>query len=235
MNYLNQVFRFLKKPVPIFNPDSLSFQLKWKRTFYLFFINLLFGITISFLANLLISNMPFQSDLEVDLSQFSPLKLILFAGLLIPLLEEIIFRLPLIWSKINIRISLITALCIFGIGLISYHNSVLSTLYIVLFVSVVFSMWIPGVMSWLEQIWKQHFVWLFYSLTLLFALYHLSNYSPFSIKLLLVAPILISSQVISSLFLGYIRINFGFVWAIGYHIVWNSMLISVTLIGQTTL
>ena len=229
------MIRFLKKPVSSYNPDSLSYQVKWKRTLYLFSLNFLLGITISLLANIFISNMPFQSDLEMDLSHFSTLKLFLFAGFLAPIFEEVIFRLPLVWTKLNIRISLIVSLCIFGYGLISNHNIFQSAFVIFLFVVIVFSLWIRKVMKWLELIWKHYFIWLFYGLTLLFALYHLSNYSPFSVKLLLIAPILVSSQVVSSLFLGYIRINFGFIWSLGYHIIWNSLLVSLALIGKTAL
>ncbi|MEO1621167.1 MAG: CPBP family intramembrane glutamic endopeptidase, partial [Cyanobacteria bacterium J06632_3] len=60
---------------------------------------------------------------------------------------------------------------------------------------------------------------IFYVLTLLFGAIHITNYTPEALPLL---PLLVLPQVILGLLLGFVRLRYGFLWAILLHSFHNS-------------
>lgn len=74
-----------------------------------------------------------------------------------------------------------------------------------------------------------YFTWIFYGLTLAFALVHLSNY-PNLYEIWPLALLLISPQLNIGLFLGFVRIRFGLLWAITFHAVYNFLLLGPMLL-----
>ena len=76
---------------------------------------------------------------------------------------------------------------------------------------------------WLFRKMKQ-FSYVFYVLTLIFGFYHIFNYE-LSTTVLLLAPILVFPQICIGAFLGFIRVRFGFWWAVLLHACYNFLLI----------
>jgi hypothetical protein len=79
----------------------------------------------------------------------------------------------------------------------------------------------------MSNLWTKHFIWVFYGFTLLFGLFHISNYPPLTKTLIFVSPILILPQITSGIIIGYLRTKFGFLWGCLFHGLWNSILISL--------
>ena len=71
---------------------------------------------------------------------------------------------------------------------------------------------------------SRYFPWIFYGLTLAFALVHLSNYPNLS-EIWPLTLLLISPQLNIGVFLGFIRIRFGLLWAIFFHTAYNLLLL----------
>jgi len=74
-----------------------------------------------------------------------------------------------------------------------------------------------------------YFPWIFYGLTLAFALVHLSNY-PNILEIWPLAPLLISPQLNIGIFLGFIRIRYGLLWSVLFHAVYNSVVLGPILL-----
>jgi hypothetical protein len=71
---------------------------------------------------------------------------------------------------------------------------------------------------------SRSFPLVFYSFTLAFALVHLGNF-PNLAEVWPISPLLVSPQLVLGVILGFIRVRFGLLWAIGFHMVYNAILI----------
>lgn len=65
---------------------------------------------------------------------------------------------------------------------------------------------------------------IFYVFTLAFGFYHITNFE-ISTAVLLLSPLLVAPQISIGAFLGFIRVRFGFVWALLLHATYNLILI----------
>ncbi|WP_293052911.1 CPBP family intramembrane glutamic endopeptidase [Paludibacter sp.] len=75
---------------------------------------------------------------------------------------------------------------------------------------------------------QKYFGWFFYPMAILFGCIHISNFQGYN-ELLLWMPLLTSIQFIAGLFLGYIRIKYGLIWSIFYHAFNNMAFISIAI------
>lgn len=134
-------------------------------------------------------------------------QLYLLAGLIVPFVEELIFRLPLRYQT----------------------NPVVGVARLLTPATT------PDVDAALaadrRASWDRHFPKVFYALTLLFAFVHLSNYPDWSTALLLVSPLLVAPQFVMGCIAGFLRVRYGFVWAFLLHALHNALLISVALLA----
>ena len=64
----------------------------------------------------------------------------------------------------------------------------------------------------------------FYAIALAFALVHLGNFPNLS-EVWPVSFVLVSPQLVIGLILGFLRVRFGLLWAIGFHMAYNAILI----------
>jgi hypothetical protein len=83
--------------------------------------------------------------------------------------------------------------------------------------------------NWLELHWRKYFGLIFYLTALIFALYHISNYNP-SPRQLAYAPLIVLPQFAAGLFFGFTRIRYGLPWSMLMHGLYNTVLISTSLI-----
>jgi hypothetical protein len=141
-----------------------------------------------------------------------------------PIIEEIIFRLPLNtkgWS-ISLSIGFLLYSCL-GFK-IFYFNflSIYSYLKIVSFLII-----LPLIINWLftkynlQQRIIQHYKLFFYLMIVVFALAHISNYAPIDYRYIYIYPIFVLPQFVMGLTLGYIRNKFGLPYSILLHSVIN--------------
>jgi hypothetical protein len=146
-----------------------------------------------------------------------------------PLREELIFRLPLIYSR---RFNLV-ALLVFlaGYAPIIMQEAKLNILsYLIatvglmgLAAAVLLS---PGTHSYIRQPWRKSYTSLYYVITFVFALQYLVNF-PYINLPLFTLPILLMLQWVEGLFLGFVRINLGFTWCIVIHMINKTILLTV--------
>lgn len=121
--------------------------------------------------------------------------------LLIPFLEEAIFRLPLRYSNNYILRVIIILLNKFGID--KKEQSII--------------------------IWNKYYKYIFYFFSIAFAYVHMMNF-PFSKTVLLLSPFLVLPQFIGGVFMGYLRIKFGFLWGFLLHFLSNTAFLMVPLL-----
>lgn len=156
---------------------------------------------------------------------------VLFLGALVaPLIEEITFRLPLRFSPTNLALSVFFALRIIASYIsrqyFPHENTFLYSWIIpIIFAAVLFSLcqspqWKSRIMDW----YVQKFSVFFYSLTILFGLLHITNYSDVR-NILLIIVLLGIPQIIVGIVLGYIRITYGFGYGLLMHSLYNAFLL----------
>lgn len=80
--------------------------------------------------------------------------------------------------------------------------------------------------------YKKHFAWIFYTFAFAFGYMHIANYE-LNTTIWLLSPILVAPQIILGLLLGYIRVNFGLIYAMLFHAVYNAILIVPSVLFYT--
>lgn len=153
-------------------------------------------------------------DIIKDFGKYS----FFFVVLLGPFFEEIIFRLPLRLERFGIGLS---------VGLICYRLSVdhllefastdiyaYTKLALSIIVVLVITRFLPD--SWLTIIRKNYF-YFFYLASLAFALVHLSNFSYYNNTVFFFYPLFIMPQFLMALFIGYVRMEYGFAYGVTLH------------------
>lgn len=76
---------------------------------------------------------------------------------------------------------------------------------------------------------KGYFKIVFWVLTLLFGFVHLTNYEITS-SIMIFSLFLVLPQIVLGALLGFIRVRFGLIWAIGLHAVYNLILLGPVLL-----
>lgn len=161
--------------------------------------------------------------------KLGPSYFFLFSVFLIPFIEEACYRLPLKFSSLFLSVSfaLISYKFIskffFNSNMYVLNAFPVSRISFAISAAFLFYHLISRekMSARIISFWSKHFRWIFYSSCLLFALMHLSNYIPSSYNKLL-APIITLPQLILGLTAGYVRINYGFIYAVLLHMLYNS-------------
>ncbi|HHZ19861.1 MAG TPA: hypothetical protein GX391_05010 [Firmicutes bacterium] len=155
---------------------------------------------------------------------------VLLIGIL-SLLEELVFRLPLRFTPLNLAFTFGTiAFIVSGLLLDPLGLPVLVFWAAVLGIGgAVIGLTFPAlrgpkVQPVIAGVYRRHFATLFYTVNLLFALLHIFNYD-YHPRLWLGALVLITPQLLGGLVLSYLRIRQGFLWSTIYHIIWNYLFI----------
>ena len=76
---------------------------------------------------------------------------------------------------------------------------------------------------------SRYFGLIFYSFTLAFAFYHITNFE-ITPMILYLSPLLVAPQLLIGLLLGYIRIRLGLQWAILLHALYNLLIIGPVIV-----
>lgn len=172
-----------------------------------------------------------------DLVQ-QPLLRLMTAGIMAPLVEEIIFRLPMRLNARNLSVFVAMTLIMFVFGqwvnqqIAPWVNNqaleILVRLSVKLLLAAllafVFYQVIKNFDPALVRFRDQRFTLVFYFFTILFGFAHISNAQYSWHNLLYIIPLTLP-QIISGLFLGYTRIKLGLKYAVLQHAMWNLLLV----------
>jgi uncharacterized protein len=215
---LIELIRFLK------NPNEEQPNIKTQKRIVDFLI-LLF-LTLVLCYGLMIVLQKFINPPANQINDLSFGKLLLFGLFLGPLFEELVFRLSLICSKLNLSISLSlsnTALIttLLDIRLLTLFGGF--NFFVGLCICLIFLNQHPTAHFRIEKFWKNHFAFVFYTSSIAFGLIHFTNYSLDGISALLVAILFSIPQMIGGLILGFVRIRLGFLPVVLMHILFNSV------------
>jgi len=142
-----------------------------------------------------------------------------------PIMEEIIFRYGLRYSKTII--ACLIWVPVYWIVKYTGSESNLSLAIGISFLSIpIIRFALKPFDVKLKKIWIRGFPFLFHVFAITFGLVHLSNYSHIS-NYFLAIP-LVSTQIVSGYVLGFVRMKFGLIYSMGLHSAWN-FLVSITL------
>ncbi|HBV16301.1 CPBP family glutamic-type intramembrane protease [Chryseobacterium carnipullorum] len=218
-------FKFIYKP-DIYK-SSNSVLRKICESLFIYLFSLLLGLCISFTIYYFIDT-PERRDNEVDFS----FEFIFLSCLLLPLLEEIVFRLSFIYSRINLSLSvggiafsiannLLKEQTLFTIENF-YVIRIIASILISIFIGILFYFKIKRYTNVLANFHQKKFKTIFYILTLLFALLHVTNFK-LNFYSFLIFPLMILPQFIFGLAAGFIRIRYGFPYCLFIHIFSNAI------------
>ncbi|MDR2650796.1 MAG: hypothetical protein LBC68_00570 [Prevotellaceae bacterium] len=165
-------------------------------------------------------------NVVTDILANRKLNLIIQCVLLIPVSEEIIFRLGLSFKRIHIAIS-VSFLClylapnIFAIKLLSIEFLIPIIIAVLMFTAVLFY-----TKKWnLENIKNKYSKRIIYLMIFLFAAFHLINYTPFEFKYIFNYILIIIPHFIFAMAATYFRLNLGFFYSMLFHSLRNGYVI----------
>ena len=200
----------------------------------IFFLFILFinGIFLKLIDNLICERFDYsfletiqerQSDMR---NKYSILFIVLFG----PLMEELMFRLPIVLNRINIQISICTLSLYFvgdKIAFFSFDSALTWIKLIPIVIIVCFGKHLL-LDSHLLFIKKNFFKTYFVLLCLFFGLVHLTNfYNSVPNHLLIYSPIFTIPQIILGFFVGYLRLKKGFMVGLVFHCLYNFIIVAL--------
>ncbi|WP_460637705.1 CPBP family glutamic-type intramembrane protease [Larkinella harenae] len=135
-----------------------------------------------------------------------------------PFIEEVCFRLLLSLSKIHVGTSLAVLFYYFSgptWTLDSYSYLIIRLfIYIVIF-SICYNFWN---IYWVSKLFKYK---LLIISAILFGLIHVMNFYPLQYSVLYLYPFYVIPQMSVGVMLGVLRVKFGFIWGVIFHIIVN--------------
>lgn len=158
-----------------------------------------------------ISDLFSASRKKID-SNHNIFKIVIFA----PFVEELLFRLPLIYRKRNLAIfTFITTFFILNGSIFSVNFNYFFTL--TLFVSLLLSVLIFYNFRYFHSFLVKYSRYIVMISITLFGLIHVYNIEPLHLNLILFYPFYVLPQMIMGYFVSNLRIKFGFLWGFALH------------------
>lgn len=151
--------------------------------------------------------------------------------LIVPLVEEMLFRVCLRYSKLNFAVTagfcfyIFPGILIKGRGIFGEDNPLSLRIALVLIViATVYSILQskPVFDNHLAKFWSSHFKLIFYLSVLSFGLIHVTNFE-INPATFIVAPMLTLPQIAGGFMFGYIRLKYGIFYAVLLHAANNFM------------
>lgn len=225
----------------LFNPSLQSVKPKKSVKEKVFISTLLFLLKISFSVAIAgIIGIFYEPRNLTDASmssRFTPFVYLMVGGLLLPVFEEILFRLSLIFKPIYLGLSTAAATyyfltkLVFKVRLSEYDDTFFTRVCIGLVMGILVYMITNknSIKYSLSNFWVQNFKSIYYISCILFAWLHIFNFE-LNLTNLLLLPILTLPQLFSASISGYIRINFGFQYPLLVHIITNSTVIGLSIL-----
>ncbi len=149
---------------------------------------------------------------------FGPYSIIIVA-FLGPLLEEVVFRLPLNGTRFGFAAAISVILFrILGNSFTNYniHNALVN-INTIISIAVFFIINSRFPLKWLTCLRGKHFKFFFYATSIIFGLVHILNIKNINMNFIYFYPFFIVPQLIIGLFAGNIRMRKGFIWGFFLH------------------
>ena len=201
----------------------------------LFIIKVVFSITVASLLQFIYEPENLTSASMAE--RFAPLLLLVVGGIVLPLFEEITFRLSLKFKPIYLALTtggftyyvLTKAVFKSRISLMddTFWSRIITALIFVLIAYLLLSR--QKTKSSLQQYWKKNFNIIYYFSCVSFAWLHIFNFELSLINLFWL-PILTLPQLFSATIAGYTRVAFGFQYPLLVHMFTNMFFISLTFL-----
>jgi len=210
---MQEIFLFLKQPS--YNEDFRKFDIKiFLSLALIYFISVIpIGIILFFVSKLL--------DYQHKISFLTFEEKILYVLLLAPIIEEVFFRLIYIFTRRNLIILIVTTL-----GLLMFYIIKKNLISIILFSSLTL-IYLIGFFYFqkYKDFFICHFKFWFYFIAVIFAILHIFNFFGITISNIIFAPLFVIPQLILGIILGYIRVTYGFIYTVFFHMVINSTIL----------
>jgi membrane protease YdiL (CAAX protease family) len=145
-----------------------------------------------------------------------------------PIMEEVIFRLSLIFDPIYLSLSLSTLIALIVHKVSNGIISIVSFLLLFFLINRLFFIY----KSWFLSFWNKYFQYIFYFLCILFGIVHISNYKCTEVYQYFITPLLVFPQFAIGIILSFTRVYYekGFLICIIIHILMNLISVSISLI-----
>lgn len=227
----SEFFRFLKKPQYKYIEGKETSIIP--TAFKIYLLTLLFIGLIDLLNTTILRAffiLPVDKTLEVPEKWKEHLWFyFLLVAIIAPLMEEVIFRLSLIFKPINISLSVSTLLSLIINRLSCHLISIISFFLVFILIYKLTTTYKQRMISF----WSKNFNYFFYFLSLLFGLAHMSNYRCTISSQYLLTLILIFPQLAIGFVLSFTRVYYkkGFIIGIIIHCIMNTVGAGIILHG----
>jgi membrane protease YdiL (CAAX protease family) len=238
------LWRYIRKPdysLPILNGGLAA---KTADIFRYWSLGIVIALLAAYLSSVFINSagLDDSQNLLEDFFEGSPALLVIVAVFFWgPLSEEIAFRLALRYSPYNLGYFLsFLSYFLFEVALSFFPDffsrvialmdrvgpllslAALASLIVILGFIFGFLLSRSGLSRRISLVYEHYFPTIFFASSLLFAFVHFYNYANFK-ELWLALPFLIAPQFLLGLILSFIRMRYGFIWAVFYHSLHNSL------------
>ncbi len=231
---LTDLVDFIKSP-----QNKPSFQKSVTHKIYdtigLFLIKVVFSITVASMLQFVYEPENLTSTSMAE--RFAPLTFLLVGGFILPLFEEITFRLSLRFNPIHLSLTagafayyvLTKAVFKSRLSLVddTFWHRIIAAIIIVSITYVVCTR--KNVRSILQQCWDRHFRLIYYLSCVSFAWLHIFNFELTLLNFLWL-PLLTLPQLFSATIAGYTRVAFGFQYPLVVHMSTNILFICLTFL-----
>lgn len=219
LRYWRDFFSFLKNPCYFYNPANLAEKI-WVSV-SIFILMILFALIIVVFVFVLPHFNP-----ETRIQNIETLKTSLIVAIFAGVFEELVYRLPLVKFNTTYLSFSFSGLVFIAVKKIWFHTMLLETggllpsICIALTSLPFFYLLIKKNEPAFNQFWEKHFPFIFYCSAVLFAVSHFFNGRALEL-INLKANI---THFVTALFLGYLRIRTGLIFAMLIHIIWDLIL-----------
>ncbi|WP_425595419.1 CPBP family intramembrane glutamic endopeptidase [Salegentibacter mishustinae] len=227
---LKELIDFILNPTTN-TPSSANIKSKLLDVLRLYLLKLLITTFLILLNELLIDIE--NTGLKNLTTPNSVVYIIILGGFLSPLVEEIMFRLSIYFKPIYLGItSLFCSLTIlsnfaFDVGILKLDGTFFYRYIISIAIGIFIYYFSKRYFFRIRIFWNTNFKRIYFASAILFGLFHFSNFkvdNPFLI------PILTLPNIIAGLFFGYVRIKYGFVYTVFFHVINNLISLSIALV-----
>lgn len=230
---LKDIALFIKSP----RIDTIDKSTKFKiyDTIGLFFLKLIFLIPVVIFFAVVYD--PENISTSKMSERFSPLVFLMVAGIILPFVEEIGFRLSLKFKPIYLALSsgvflyyLLTKAVFFTkVSAVdeSFIIRIGSAIVLILILFPLFNL--QSVKDKLVKFWNNNFNLIYYFTCIAFAWVHMSKYEITWLNIVLL-PILTMPQLMSGIISGYTRVAFGFQYPLLFHMTTNLIMIGMSFL-----
>ena len=212
---LTNYLRFLRAPTYVYQ----NHPVRWEELAILLLLYIVLGFALNPLLELLANYLQLTHALEDPDTTF-----ILLGVLVVPPIEEVVFRL---WLRVNRGALFAVAFLVLFVGVLLLPVSNLGAVVLIALSVLILVATLMGYDANIKQMVAHHFGFYFYGSTILFALVHITNFTPLSTPTLLFTPLLVLPQFIVGTMLGYIRVRYGIGYSILFHVVVNAILFAI--------